>query len=48
MPLRWQIASETPACSSDTPVWPFLNNGKFTLLNQPGKHLNWKKSSSVS
>ena len=39
MPLQLQIASETPACSSDTPVGPSLNSGKFTLLSQPGKHL---------
>ena len=38
MPLRLQIASETPAYSSDIPVGPFLNSGKFTLLSQPGKH----------
>ncbi len=39
MPLQLQIASETPACSSDTPVGPSLNSGKFTLLSQPGKHI---------
>jgi hypothetical protein len=38
MPLRLQIVRETPACSSDIPVWPSLNSGKFSLLNQPGKH----------
>jgi hypothetical protein len=40
MPLRLQIASETPACSSDIPVGPLLNSGKFMRLSQPGKHLN--------
>ena len=39
MPLRLQIASETPAYSWDNPVGPFLNSDKFTLLSQPGKHL---------
>ena len=40
MPLRLQIASETLACSSDIPVGPFLDSGKFTLLSQPGKHFD--------
>ncbi len=40
MPRRLQIASETPACSSDIPVGPLLNSGKFMRLSQQGKHFS--------